>query len=70
MRIDDQNSNLLYAIAYNCVHNCKDQSSFDFITAVHNDSFHIHHSHSSLSQEHVNPQLTCSQRQWLHSSVG
>ena len=25
---------------------------------------------SFLSQEHMNPQLTCSQRQWLHSSVG
>ena len=23
-----------------------------------------------LSQDHMNPQLTCSQRQWLHSSVG
>ena len=33
------------------------------------DSFHI-----SLTliyfTEHMNPQLTCSQRQWLHSSVG
>ena len=33
--------------------------------------FHIHHSHSSLSREHMNPgyeptsQLTRSQRQWL-----
>ena len=26
--------------------------------------------HSFLSREHVNPQLTCSQRQWLYSSVG
>ena len=26
--------------------------------------------HSSLSREHMNLQLTCSQRQWLHSSVG
>ena len=34
------------------------------------DLFHIHHYHSSLSREHMNPQLTCSQRQWLHSSVG
>ena len=34
------------------------------------DLFHIHHLHSSLSREHMNPQLTCSQRQWLHSSVG
>ena len=23
-----------------------------------------------LSREHMTPQLTCSQRQWLHSSVG
>ena len=23
-----------------------------------------------LSREHMNPKLTCSQRQWLHSSVG
>ena len=27
-------------------------------------------SQSLLSREHMNPQLTCSQRQWLHSSVG
>lgn len=33
----------LYAIAFNCVHNSEDQSSFDFISAVH-DSFHIHRS--------------------------
>ena len=26
--------------------------------------------HSFLSREHMNPQLTCSQHQWLHSSVG
>ena len=25
---------------------------------------------SPISREHMNPQLTCSQRQWLHSSVG
>ena len=30
----------------------------------------IYHKHSFLSREHMNPQLTCSQRQWLHSSVG
>ena len=30
---------------------------------------HIIHIHD-LSREHANPQLTCSQRQWLHSSVG
>ena len=34
------------------------------------DLFHMHHSPSYLSREHVNPKLTCSQRQWLHSSVG
>ena len=32
--------------------------------------FHMHHSPSYLSREHMNPKLTCSQRQWLHSSVG
>ena len=32
--------------------------------------FHIHHSPSYFSREHMNPKLTCSQRQWLHSSVG
>ena len=32
--------------------------------------YFIYHSHSFLSREHMNPQLTCSQRQWLHSSVG
>ena len=34
------------------------------------DLFHMHHSPSYLSREHMNPKLTCSQRQWLHSSVG
>ena len=34
------------------------------------DLFHMHHSPSYLSLEHMNPKLTCSQRQWLHSSVG
>ena len=34
------------------------------------DLFHMHHSPSYLSREHMNPQLTRSQRQWLHSSVG
>ena len=32
--------------------------------------YFIYHLHSFLSREHMNPQLTCSQRQWLHSSVG
>ena len=37
---------LLYAIASNCVHNCEDHSSFDFISAVHiYDLFHMHHSY-------------------------
>ena len=30
----------------------------------------MNHSPSYLSREHMNPKLTCSQRQWLHSSVG
>ena len=34
------------------------------------DLFHTHYSLTYLSREHMNPQLTCSQRQWLHSSVG
>ena len=34
------------------------------------DLFHMHHSLTYLSREDMNPQLTCSQRQWLHSSVG
>ena len=34
------------------------------------DLFHMHHSFTYLSREHMNPKLTCSQRQWLHSSVG
>ena len=34
------------------------------------DFFHMHHSFTYLSREHMNPKLTCSQRQWLHSSVG
>ena len=28
-----------YAIAYNCVHNCEDQPSFEFISAVHMINF-------------------------------
>ena len=34
------------------------------------DFFHMYHSFTYLSREHMNPKLTCSQRQWLHSSVG
>ena len=34
------------------------------------DFFHMHHSFTYLSREHMNPKLTCSQHQWLHSSVG
>ena len=34
------------------------------------DLFHMHHSPTYLSREHMNPKLTRSQRQWLHSSVG
>ena len=29
------------------------------------DLFHMHHSLTYLSREHMNPKLTCSQRQWL-----
>ena len=35
------------------------------------DLFHIiYHLYSFFSREHMNPQFTCSQRQWLDSSVG
>ena len=34
------------------------------------DLFHMHYSLTYLSRQHMNPQLTCSQRQWLPSSVG
>ena len=44
-------------------------SPFSFISAGHIWYF-IYHLHSFLSREHMNPQLTCSQCQWLHSSVG
>ena len=30
----------------------------------------MHHLPAYLSREHMNPKLTCSQGQWLHSSVG
>ena len=33
------------------------------------DLIHMHHSLTYLSWEHVIPKLTCSQHQWLHSSV-
>ena len=32
--------------------------------------YFIYRQHSFLSRKHMNPQLTCSRRQWLHSSVG
>ena len=34
------------------------------------DLFHMNHPLTYLLREHMNPKLTCSQRQWLHSSVG
>ena len=46
-------------------------ASLDFISAVH--IWSISYIISSLihsSREHWNPQMTSSQRQWLHSSVG
>ena len=54
----------------NCDHNCEDHSSFDFISAVHIWFISYASFTSFLSREHVNPKLTCSQRHWLHSSVG
>ena len=55
----------------NCDHNCEDHSSFDFTSAVHNMIYFICIIHLHIfSREHMNPKLTCSQRQWLHSSVG
>ena len=53
-----------------CDHNCEDHSSFDFISAVH-IWFISYASFTYIpSREHMNPKLTCYQRQWLHSSVG
>ena len=50
----------------NCIHNCEDHSLPDFISAVlYMETFHIH-----SSRAHYNPQMTGSQRQWLHCSVG
>ena len=34
------------------------------------DLLHIQHSHSSLSRVYMDPQLTSSPHQWLHSSIG
>ena len=45
-------------------------SSFSFHFRSSYMIYFIYHEHSFLSREHMNPQLTCSQRQWLHSSVG
>ena len=42
----------------------------DNTEAITSRIYFIYHEHSFLSREHMNPQLTCSQRQWLHSSVG
>ena len=44
-------------------------SSFSFHFGSSYMIYFIYHLHSFLSREHMNPQLTCSQRQWLHSSV-
>ena len=47
----------------NCVHNCEEHSSFDFISAVHiYDLFHIHSSHWSLSREHMNTRTSFGQQ--------
>ena len=54
----------------NCNHNCEDHSSFDFISAVH-IWFISYASFTYISFTGTyEPKLTCSQRQWLHSSVG
>ena len=45
-------------------------SSFSFHFRSSYIIYFIYHPHSFLSREHMNPQLTYSQRQWLHSSVG
>ena len=62
---------LLYAIAKIAFITARIIASLDFISAVH--IWYISHIISSLihsSREHWNPQMTSSQRQWLHSSVG
>ena len=41
----------------------------DNTDAITSRIYFIYREHSLLSREHMNPQLTCSQRQWLHSSV-
>ena len=60
---------LLYAIAFDCIHNCEDQSSFDFISAVHmthfiyithyyyyyKPSWHSTHSKEDLGVERLRP---------------
>ena len=64
---------MIISIAFNCVHNCEDQPSLDFISAVH-----MIISYTSLTfftftgtyEPTGTYELTCSQRQWLHSSVG
>ena len=42
----------------------------DNTDAITSRIYFIYREHSLLSREHMNPQLTCSQRQCLHSSVG
>ena len=58
-----------YANCINCVHNCEDHSSFDFISAVFiYDLLDIHLSHSSLSREHfehIIDQVPTSVASWL-----
>ena len=45
-------------------------SSFSFHFRSSYMIYFMYHLHSFLSREHMNPQLTCSQRQCLHISVG
>ena len=54
----------------NCVHKCDDHSLLDFkIRSWIYETFHISlHIHSS--RDHYNSQMTSSQHQWHHSSVG
>ena len=65
-------------ISYACVEECvirflEVNDAYDHLISYPQftyDFFHMHHSFTYLSREHMNPKLTCSQRQWPHSSVG
>ena len=53
-----------------CVNNCEDHSLLDFTSTVQYLKYFIYNLNIHSSRANKNPQMTSSQCQWLHSSVG